>query len=158
MDPFSVRGKSVQYHLASTRSADPLSTLTRLRRERERIDEVRPFPFRGGRGRPHCTGKCRPLVLGACIRSVPYSPPPLASPSSLCQPAFPSQSTSEAATSVSGATSNLPDILPMDLVLRVRQILCQIQNEDIANMKPGYFQELVTLGHLVIRRSQEYYY
>jgi len=46
----------------------------------------------------------------------------------------------------------------MDLVLRVRQILCQIQNEDIANMKPGYFQELVTLEHLVIRRSQEYYY
>ena len=45
----------------------------------------------------------------------------------------------------------------MDLVLQVRQILCHVRNEDIANLKPGYFQELVTLAHLVIRRSQEYY-
>ena len=59
--------------------------------------------------------------------------------------------------SVAPHGSTLPEILPMDLVLRVRQILCQVKNEDIEKMKPGYFQELVTLGHLVIRRSQEYY-
>lgn len=61
------------------------------------------------------------------------------------------------ASSASASTTGLPDILPMDTVLRVRQILCQLNNEDIAQMKPGYFQELVTLGHLIIRRSQEYY-
>ncbi|QDZ19253.1 hypothetical protein HOP50_02g17680 [Chloropicon primus] len=63
-----------------------------------------------------------------------------------------------APSSGGGSTStNLPELLPMETVLRVRQTLCQINNNDIANMKPGYFQELVTLGHLIIRRSQEYY-
>ncbi len=48
--------------------------------------------------------------------------------------------------------TELTEVLPVDLLLRVRQILCNITSEDIANMKPGYFQELVTLSHLVIRR------
>ena len=55
------------------------------------------------------------------------------------------------------ASTRLPDTLPLDVILQVRQILCHLRNEDITSLKPGYFQELVTLGHLVIRRSQEYY-
>ena len=42
----------------------------------------------------------------------------------------------------------------MDVVMRVRHILMHIQNRDIVNLRPGYWQEVTTLAHLIMRRSQ----
>ena len=49
---------------------------------------------------------------------------------------------------------SLADVLPMDVVMRVRHILMHIQNRDIVNLRPGYWQEVTTLAHLIMRRSQ----